>query len=155
MALAYGRSERPDAFLQIVRELKDEHRAAKAAGDEERVAELEVIGPALQNEMHLQGFCGAPIDNILVLIQDEIRSVAEEKDLDLIVGEVIFQAPGVELVDVTVDLAEGMKQSHPREARFALEKASKATNDPPLQMYIGKLLWNMRLKETEQGGIRE
>ena len=49
-------------------------------------------------------------------------------------------------IDVTVDLAEGMKASHPKEARVALENTARATEDPPLQAYIGKLLWNMQLK---------
>ena len=49
-------------------------------------------------------------------------------------------------IDVTVDLAEGMKESHPQVARVALQKAVAATDDPPLQAYIGKLLWNMDLK---------
>ena len=52
-------------------------------------------------------------------------------------------------VDVTVDLAEGMKESHPQEARAALQQAAAAATDPPLQAYIAKLLWNMELKAQE------
>jgi HEAT repeat protein/type 1 glutamine amidotransferase len=59
-------------------------------------------------------------------------------------------------IDVTIDLAEGMKASHPKEARVALENAARATEDPPLQAYIGKLLWNMQLKETAaSSGVAE
>jgi hypothetical protein len=53
-------------------------------------------------------------------------------------------------VDATVDLAEGMKESHAQEARAALQKAAAVAKDPPLRAYIAKLLWNMELKEGKK-----
>jgi HEAT repeat protein len=55
-------------------------------------------------------------------------------------------------VDATVDLAEGMKESHAQEARAALQKAAAVAKDPPLKAYITKLLWNMELKEEKKDG---
>jgi hypothetical protein len=52
-------------------------------------------------------------------------------------------------MDATFALAEGMKGSHPQEARAALEKVATSTPDAELQMYIAKLLWNMQLKEQK------
>ncbi len=49
-----------------------------------------------------------------------------------------------------MSLAEGMKQSHPAEARAALQQARARTDNPELQLYIDKLLWNMQLREQEQ-----
>ncbi len=49
-------------------------------------------------------------------------------------------------IEAAASLAEGMKDSHPQEARAALETVQKTTQDPELQLYITKLLWNMQLK---------
>ncbi len=49
-------------------------------------------------------------------------------------------------VEASASLAEGMKDSHPKEARAALEQVLKCTQDPELQLYVSKLLWNMQLK---------
>jgi HEAT repeat protein len=49
-------------------------------------------------------------------------------------------------IETTVSLAEGMKDSHPKEARAALEKVHPLTKNAELQLYIVKLLWNMQLK---------
>ncbi len=53
-------------------------------------------------------------------------------------------------LDATVSLAEGMKDSHPQEARAALEKVATSTQDAELQLYIAKLLWNMQLKAQKE-----
>jgi hypothetical protein len=55
-----------------------------------------------------------------------------------------------EAMSVALSIAEGMKQSHPKEARAALEKVAALTQDPELQTYIAKLLWNMQLKESQR-----
>jgi HEAT repeat protein len=53
-------------------------------------------------------------------------------------------------LDATVSLAEGMKGSHPQEARAALEKVATSTQDAEMQLYIAKLLWNMQLKAQKE-----
>ena len=39
-----------------------------------------------------------------------------------------------------------MKDTHPVEARKALERVVALTSDPEMQLYINILLWNMELK---------
>jgi HEAT repeat protein len=49
-------------------------------------------------------------------------------------------------IEVVASLAEGMKETHPAEARVALERIQPLTTDQNLQLKIAKLLWNMQLK---------
>lgn len=104
VALAYGRSERPDCMMAKVAELRKEYEQAKAEGNEERVKELEKAGPALQDQIHKQVFAGAPIDDILALIEDDLPEVAAAAGVDLIVSGVLHAGPGVDLVDITLKM---------------------------------------------------
>ena len=49
-------------------------------------------------------------------------------------------------LDAAAALGEAMKDTHPVEARKALERVAALTSDPDMQLYISKLLWNMALK---------
>ena len=104
VALAYGRSDRPDCMMAKANELKKEYEEAKAAGNEERVKELEKIGPAMQEQIHKQVFGSAPIDDVLALIEDDLPDVAAAAGVDLIVSGVLHGSPGVELVDITLEM---------------------------------------------------
>ena len=104
VALAYGRSDRPDCMMAKVAELMKEYEQAKAEGNEERVKELERTGPAMQEQIHKQVFGGAPIDDILALIEDDLPDVAAAAGVDLIVSGVLHGGPGVELVDITLEM---------------------------------------------------
>lgn len=104
VALAYGRSDRPDCLLAEVAGLRRELDRAKREGVQERIEELEAMGPALQRQIHRQVFSGAPIDDILVLIENDLPHVAAAAGVDLIVSGVLHHGPGVELVDVTLEM---------------------------------------------------
>ena len=71
VAVAYVRS---DAFADSMRALQADLERAKTAGDEERVAELEAMGPAMQKRIHAQGFGTAPVDDVVARIEDERTS---------------------------------------------------------------------------------
>jgi hypothetical protein len=101
VALAYGRSARPDCMLAKVAELKNEHARAEEKGDRDRAKELEAKATAMQERIHNQVFGGAPIDEILALIEDDLPGIAEAADVDLIISGVLHSGPDVELVDVT------------------------------------------------------
>ncbi len=103
VALAYGRSE---GHNPEVRAKMAEYNRAKEAGDEERIAELEKWGEEGQARMHRQVFGDAPIFDILAKMADELPRVTESAGVDAIVGEVHHAGPGVELVDVTEQMAE-------------------------------------------------
>jgi hypothetical protein len=106
VAFAYGRTKGEGSFFAQVQQLKRDYAAAERAGDAEKMAALQEQGESLQHEMHLKVFCAAPIDDILALVQDEIPQAAAAAGVDLIVGEVLYQGPAVEIVDVTEEMAK-------------------------------------------------
>lgn len=103
VAIAYAASDLNATFLNGLRAEQEE---AKARGDQERVAEIEARGRALQARMHKQGFSTAPVYDILAKVSGKLPGVAEQAGVDLIVSkwEVAYQRPGIELVDVTEPL---------------------------------------------------
>lgn len=101
VAMAYAGSSRPDCFMAKVDEIRAAHQKAEAAGDENKAKELEAQVVALSDKVHGQVFSTAAIDEILALIEDDMASIAEAAGVDLIVGKVLHQAAGVELVDIT------------------------------------------------------
>ena len=104
VALAYGRSARPDGMLAKVAELRKEQEQASEEGNEDRVKELDTEGSALQEQIHKQVFSGAPIDDILALIEHDLPGIAKSANVGLIVGQVLHSDPGVELVDITQEM---------------------------------------------------
>lgn len=104
VALAYGRSARPDCLLAKVAELRKEHEQARKEGNEDRMKELEMEPPALQEQIHKQVFSGAPIDDILALIKDDLPKMAEAANVKLIVSGVLHSGSDVKLVDITQEM---------------------------------------------------
>ena len=96
MAVACARS-RFNPVGEKMRELK----AAQAAGDKEKVAELEAWGPARQRALHRQGFGRVPVDDLLEPVAERLPEVAREAGVDAIVFDCNWTGPGVEVVDVT------------------------------------------------------
>ncbi len=83
-------------------------------------------------------------DKKLILSRVTAARVPDSLALTLsLIGDADLRTDAME---ATVSLAEGMKESHPKEARAALERVQKMTQDPELQLYVVKLLWNMQLK---------
>lgn len=91
------RQQRDKQMADLQRQLKE----SQAAGDEKRAAQIKQRGSTLQDVAHLKAFSNAPVDDILLLIQDQLPRIAQEAGVDVIVARVDFQAPGVEVVDVT------------------------------------------------------
>lgn len=100
VATAYMRSEK---FIAAMNELKRDHKAAKAAGDKERMAQLEKMGLEIQQLGHRQAFGNAPIPNVLEEIGDELDEVARQAGVDLMISKwrIAYQAPNAKYVDVT------------------------------------------------------
>ncbi|MHC5063683.1 MAG: hypothetical protein ACYTG5_06890 [Planctomycetota bacterium] len=101
VALAYGRSSRPDCMIAQADKIRAAHKAAEEAGDEDKAKELAAQAVARQEKIHTQVFSDAPIPEILQLIEDEMADVAKAAGVDLIVGQVLHKAKGVELIDIT------------------------------------------------------
>jgi len=129
LAMAYYRSEE---FMQSMQELRAEYEKAKAAGDEKRIKELEVKGPAQQELIHKQGFSTWPVDNILEKIKGKIPEIAKQAGVDVIVSkwDVVYQQSGVEFIDVT-DLM--VKPFNPDEETLKIIKDLQKKDPVPLE----------------------
>lgn len=80
-----------------------ERDKAKAAGDDEKVAELEAWGKARQEKFHRQGFGTASVDDILIHIKKDLPEIAKAAGVDIIVSkwDVVYKVKGAEVVDIT------------------------------------------------------
>jgi len=76
---------------------------ARTAGDEELVAGLEALGPAMQKRLHEQGFGTAPVDDIIARIEDKLPEIARKAGVDMIVSKwtLAYHSPAARFVDVT------------------------------------------------------
>lgn len=79
----------------------EEYKAAKDAGDDAKVAELETWGKDFQRKLHFQGFGHVPVDDLLAPVADQLAGVASANNLSAIVMDCDFSADGVEVLDVT------------------------------------------------------
>ena len=100
IAIAYGNSE----FNEVVK-VRKEYDKAKAAGDKKRIEELEEWGPRHQRQLHRQGFGRVPVTDLLEHVRDRLPEVAQKTGVDVIAFECNYLGPGVEEVDITLELA--------------------------------------------------
>lgn len=105
VAVAYVRS---DVFHSRLEKMAAELKAAKEAGDQKRVKQLEAAGPALQHLIHKQSFGTWPIDDILKTIEGDLPKIAKESDVDVIVSKwnITFRKKHTEFIDVTMKMVE-------------------------------------------------
>ncbi len=123
VALAYGRSK---MFQEKANKLFADAKQAKAAGDKERLAQLQKEGPALQDKMHRQVFGDAPIDDVLETIKDALPEIQKKAGVQTLAPKAPA-GPGVEVVDVTPLLVE---QFHP--TKQTLKMIEDLKKHPPL-----------------------
>ena len=129
IAIAYVNT---DDFKQALKKLKDEHKKAKAAGDEKKAKELEAKGEAQQQLLHTQGFSTASVGEYLERVKDKIPAVAKEAGVDVIVSkwDLVYQSPDADFVDVTVQL---VKLFNPDERTLKIGEELKKTPPIPLE----------------------
>jgi hypothetical protein len=86
-----------------LQEKTKEMEKAKAAGDTQKIKELEEWGSKGQQRAHLMGFGTAPVQKMLEPIKDQLPKVAEQAGVDIIVSkwQVDYQVKDAEFVDVT------------------------------------------------------
>jgi len=130
IAVAFGRSEAWQATAgKQQAAMRAEYDAAKAAGNQKRVAELEAQGKTQQTLLHKQGFSTAPVDDILKNIQDKIPEIAKAAGVSAVVSkwdkEALARYQSAELVDVTMPLVNAF---HPieRQLKFAIDIQKQA-----------------------------
>jgi hypothetical protein len=115
VALAYCREHfQSTEFKDHLKQLKDERDRAKAAGDEEKAKKLEAQGEAGQEQVHLQIFGTAPVDEIVAKIKDQLPEIARQAGVDLIVSKwnLTYQSSEAAVIDVTELM---VKPFHPDE----------------------------------------
>ena len=80
---------------------------ARAAGDDQLVAALDALGPAMQKRIHEQGFGTAPVDDIIARIAEKLPRIAEDAGVDIIVSKwaLTYSGPAARFVDVTDRIA--------------------------------------------------
>ncbi len=94
-------------------DLQAEYNQAKAVADQKRIEELEAEAEARQRLQHLQTFSTAPVDDILVHIEDSLPEIMEEAGVTMLVSkwdtETLAKYPSAELVDVTMMLVDAFQ----------------------------------------------
>ena len=124
VAIAYAHSR-----FNPVREKWAAYEKAKAAGDREKLKELEAWGKQHQMQLHFQGFGRVPVDDLLAPVKDKVAKLARERKLAAITMSCDFIAGPVELVDVTDDL---VKLYDPSEKTLKTARGVRAVKPVPL-----------------------
>ncbi len=124
IAVAFVGSE---AFKTAMAALEAQHAEAKAAGDEQRVAELEAQGAAQQERLHQQGFATVPVDDILTHVADQLPAIKAGASVETIVSKwdqaALSTYPTAERVDVTMALVDALAPTdRQRERAIEIQK---------------------------------
>jgi hypothetical protein len=100
VAVACGPTEQ---FTKPLRDKMKEMEKAKAAGDGQKIKELEAWGQQWQQKAHLITFGTAPVQQFLEPVKDKLPEVAQQAGVDIIVSkwQIDYQVKDAELVDVT------------------------------------------------------
>lgn len=104
VALACARSQQ---FAASMRARQAEMAAAKAAGRQERVRELDQEGAWMQVRLHQRTFSTAGAADMLKGLESQLPMIAEKAGVAAIVSrwELPYSSPSIELVDVTQQVA--------------------------------------------------
>lgn len=102
-------------FQQQIATLETKRREAQAAGDVARVKRIEDEGGELQRTLHRQGFSTAPVEDILIHVEQDLAAISDELGLEAIVSkwdeDALARYPGAERVDVTMRLVDALEPS--------------------------------------------
>lgn len=108
IAIAYIRSEEVSTYLgSQMSEFNQIRKRAIEMGDVEFLADLDALGPAMQQRIHEQGFGTASIDNIIKRIEDRLPAIAKDAGVEIIVSkwELDYKSTSANAVDITEKLA--------------------------------------------------
>lgn len=91
----------------------EEHKKAKAEGNQKKVDELEAWGKAKQELLHRQGFSTAPVDNILAQIKKKLPGIQAKAKVTVLVSKWdakrLEKHPQAEKIDVTMALVDAFE----------------------------------------------
>jgi hypothetical protein len=126
VAVAYAHSEMNQKQVkEKMQELKD----AEGREDAKRVKELKAWGESHQWLLHMQGFAGAPVENILAQMRDEVASVATAAQVEVVARKVDYADTGVEVVDITAQIVKLFKPTEK-----TLKMIRELRNRPAMEM---------------------
>ena len=136
-AYFFGQFYEQDKAKQM-KAAEEEVKKAKATGDKKQIAEAEAklnnVAPKMQNVRHKQFFSTAPVDDILVHIQDQMQGIAKEAGVVRIVSKwdkkVLAEYKGAETVDVTMEM---VKAFHPSEKQLQMAIEIQTKEPIPLE----------------------
>jgi ribosomal protein L12E/L44/L45/RPP1/RPP2 len=126
VAVAYAASE---TFQKQLKQKMQELKEAEAKGDAKRARELKGWGESRQWLLHLQGFAGAPVDDILATVKDRLAAVAKAAGVAVITSKADYSGADVETVDITDQL---VKLFNPSEK--TLKTIRELRKQPPMEM---------------------
>jgi hypothetical protein len=98
IAIAYAHSK---YCQQVLAEHHRAYEAAKAAKDADAQKKEEDWGRSQQIRLHLQGFAGAPVDDLIKYVHKDVAKIAKDTDVDAITDTVDYASPDVQQVDIT------------------------------------------------------
>ena len=124
IAIAYVMSK-----YNPVAEKMAELNKAKAAGDTARVRELNEWGPKMQRQLHRQGFCRVPVDDLLAFVKDRFPEIAAKAGVDLISMQCDYTGANVEIIDITNELVALFKPTEQ-----ALKNIEEVKKTAPLDL---------------------
>lgn len=125
VTVAYAGSE---IFKRKIDKLMADEKAAKAAGDQQKAAELQMQGQEQQYRFHIQGFSTAPVDDILAEIKDQLPAIQQQAGVGALVSKwdtaSLAKHQGTEQVDVTGALIDAFNPK-PQSRKAAEEIQTK------------------------------
>ena len=124
IAIAYSTSKYNPAAEKMT-----ELKKAEAVGDTARVRELNEWGPKMQRQLHRQGFCRVPVDDLLTFVKDKFPEVAAKTGVDLISMQCDYTGADIEIIDITHELVALFEPSDQ-----ALNYIEETTKTAPLDL---------------------
>jgi hypothetical protein len=107
-----------------MKELREAHQKAKAAGDSKTVARLEAEGKARQAKAHQQAFSTAPVADLLAHITNALPDIQKAAGVTALISKwdeaELKKHAGAETVDVTMPLVDAFHPTE-RQRKSALE----------------------------------
>lgn len=99
IALAYFGSD----YNEFIKK-RSEFQEVQKSGDSARIEELNEWVGKFQRQIHFQGFCRAPVDDLLLLVKDKMAGLASRTGVDIIGWYPDYTGAEVEIVDITDEL---------------------------------------------------
>lgn len=122
IAVAYFGSE-----YNIFLEKRAEHHEALATGDTARAKELTEWVERFQRQIHYQGFCRAPVDDLLMVVKDKVIVVAKSMEIDFIGWYPDYMGTNVETIDITAELVALFEPSEEKLKQIESLKGTEPT----------------------------